>query len=378
MKLKFYTRKVLALLALSTAVTTSVDAQTVYFREGFGDFDQVSTLNPNNGGPRDYFAEGPSGTWYFYGAYKTTGTGCSAPHTANHIRFANGGASGVSTPFTDSGYIVTPVLNYGVSEVRVFRSRASRRLHIFATTDTAATSTNWTNVGYLHVDAPGSCTLESVIPITGGDNYKRLKIMARGGTDSDFDSITVVSVRDFSLPVKFSATQVNELNGSSQVTWNVASESNVKSYIIERSTNGVNFEKVGEVAANKSSVYSFTDNNQPAGVVYYRITAVDLDGKLTISGVLKAAAKLSDKILTINPSVVEGRTINIGLNRFEKGKLDVKIFNSVGQMVQTTSILNSSDFANFQINLNSQVSTGVYRVVLSGKTGQQVRNIIVK
>ncbi|MDA3616770.1 T9SS type A sorting domain-containing protein [Polluticaenibacter yanchengensis] len=378
MKLKFYTKKVLALLALSTVISTSSDAQTVYFREGFGDFDAISTTNPNNGGPKNYFAEGPSGTWYFYGAYKTTGTGCSAPHTANHIRFANGGASGVSTPFTDSGYIVTPVLNYGVSEVRVFRSRASRRLHIFATTDTAATSTNWTNVGYLHVDAPGSCTLESVIPITGGDNYKRLKIMARGGTDSDFDSITVVSVRDFSLPVKFSATQVNDLNGASQVTWNVASESNVKSYIIERSTNGISFEKVGEVAANKSSVYSFTDKSQPAGVVYYRITAVDLDGKLTMSSILRAAAKLSDKTLTINPSVVEGRTINIGLNKFEKGKLEVKIYNSVGQMVQATSILNNSDFANFQISLNSQVSTGIYRVVLAGKSGQQVRNIIVK
>ena len=378
MKLKFYTKKVLALLALTTAISTSVDAQTVYFREGFGDFSSISTEPPHKGGPIGYYAEGSSGTWYLFGTYRTSGTNCTAPHTADHIRFQNGNGSGATTPFSDSAYIVSPVFEYGVSEVRVFRSRASRRLHIFATTDTAATSTNWTNVGYLHVDAPGSCTLESVIPITGGDNYKRLKIMARGGTDSDFDSITVVSVRDFSLPVKFSATQVNELNGSSQVTWNVASESNVKSYIIERSTNGINFEKVGEVAANRSTVYSFTDNNQPAGVVYYRITAVDLDGKLTISGVLKAAAKLSDKTLTINPSVVEGRTINIGLNRFEKGKLDVKIYNSVGQMIQTTSILNNSDFASFQISLNSQVSAGVYRVVLAGKTGQQVRNIIVK
>jgi len=109
------------------------------------------------------------------------------------------------------------------------------------------------------------------------------------------------------LPVKllnFSAVKQNELV---KLTWSTTLEENSRLFDVERSVNGINFTKIGTVAAKGfSSVktdYIFDDKQPAAGLNYYRLKQVDLDGKYTYSAVVKVNfARQAGIRITPNPA----------------------------------------------------------------------------
>lgn len=70
---------------------------------------------------------------------------------------------------------------------------------------------------------------------------------------------------------------------SSLLNWKTASEINAAYYVIERSEDAVNFQRIGRVDATGISSlpveYFFTDNNPVTGYNYYRLRQVDRDGR---------------------------------------------------------------------------------------------------
>ncbi|MDB5251080.1 MAG: type sorting protein [Flaviaesturariibacter sp.] len=94
------------------------------------------------------------------------------------------------------------------------------------------------------------------------------------------------------LPVTFLGITAKKEAASVSIRWDVADEIDVRGYEVEKSTNGVNFTKVGSLSANGKPAYSFTDaaatNDQ---VVYYRVKNVDIDGRFKYSSVVKLNQK---------------------------------------------------------------------------------------
>jgi len=104
------------------------------------------------------------------------------------------------------------------------------------------------------------------------------------------------------LPLKFMNYQLR-ISNDKQVEniWSTSNEINVSHFNIQRSSNGKDFITIGKVKANNNSnnEYSFIDNNAVDGKSYYRVIAVDKDGKTTLS---------ETKLLSINSKL---STINI-------------------------------------------------------------------
>ena len=72
----------------------------------------------------------------------------------------------------------------------------------------------------------------------------------------------------------------NEVN----LNCTTAGEVNLKNYQIERSTDGFNFLKIGGMAAQNATHYSFTDSKLPnATKIFYRLKLLDIDGKFKYS-----------------------------------------------------------------------------------------------
>ena len=118
----------LLVLFISFLVTTNqASAQDVYWREGF---DAGTTEMPSSSSdPKiltGYFANLPTGSWYFYGTYRTTGTACVG-YGAGHLRTLSTG-QGLTV---DSGKLVTPVLDFGVTEIHFARCRSNRAYGFF-------------------------------------------------------------------------------------------------------------------------------------------------------------------------------------------------------------------------------------------------------
>lgn len=92
------------------------------------------------------------------------------------------------------------------------------------------------------------------------------------------------------LPVVFTALEAKLNNSATDLKWSTLSEKNNAKFIVERSTDMVNFIEIGLVKAvgnsNIKNTYTFTDVKPEAYTTnYYRIKQVDFDGKFAYSNI---------------------------------------------------------------------------------------------
>ena len=151
------------------------------------------------------------------------------------------------------------------------------------------------------------------------------------------------------LPVKFSSLDARAANNAVSLKWNVATEENVNGYEIERSADGRNYSKIGFVAADGQSSYSFVDS-KAISIAYYRIKSVDKDGKYGYSTiamvkagnsmiVLKAFPTPFIKNVSIqHPSAAAGSSITVSS---EDGRIVKSIVPAAGTQ-QTDIVLSSA------------------------------------
>lgn len=88
------------------------------------------------------------------------------------------------------------------------------------------------------------------------------------------------------LPVQGLNLQAAKGDEGVQLTWNSATTDAFNGYEVERSVDGVNFEKIGTVQANiKTNTYTFSDRvgSVNAAGVYYNIKGLKADGTIAFS-----------------------------------------------------------------------------------------------
>lgn len=115
------------------------------------------------------------------------------------------------------------------------------------------------------------------------------------------------------LPVTIIDFTAKKYNQSILLNWYATYETNFKKYEIERSTDGANFYKIGEVEGKNFANYSYTDNNLPnANNVYYRLRMINWDGSANQSKTvqLRVAENFYNAIIFPNP-VKEKLTIKL-------------------------------------------------------------------
>jgi Secretion system C-terminal sorting domain len=164
------------------------------------------------------------------------------------------------------------------------------------------------------------------------------------------------------LPLHFTNTKAWIKNNGVQIEWTAENEINVKEYAVEKSTDGRLFTKIATLNANSngSKNYSsldavpFNNNN------YYRIKAIDNDGRFMYSVIL--LVKISgDKEIIVYPNPVKrGEPLQISLQNITANKIEM--INTAGQIVYS----------------NSQKQTGSISIPIQGAwpAGQYIIRII--
>ena len=107
-------------------------------------------------------------------------------------------------------------------------------------------------------------------------------------------------------------------NGSSNLLeWSTATELNNDHFDIERSSNGISFEKIGIVKGSGNSStplhYQAADNHPLGGNNYYRLRQTDIDGKYAYSVVIIVANGAAKNGVKLYPNPCKDNlTINLG------------------------------------------------------------------
>jgi hypothetical protein len=90
------------------------------------------------------------------------------------------------------------------------------------------------------------------------------------------------------LPIKLESFTASLQGNTVLLNWIVSEEINVEKYEIEYSSNGINFENLGnKVSANNSRNYFVIHNSPVIGLNYYRLKTTDKDGKFYYSIIRK-------------------------------------------------------------------------------------------
>ncbi|HUH72990.1 MAG TPA: T9SS type A sorting domain-containing protein, partial [Chitinophagales bacterium] len=167
------------------------------------------------------------------------------------------------------------------------------------------------------------------------------------------------------LPVELiSFIGYNQTN-TNVLEWETASERNTEVFEVEHSINGVDWEKIGTVAASGFSnvplSYTYTDNNPLKGNNQYRLKMVDLDNTFEYSRIINIHVtddQLSYNIMTVYPNPSTD-IFNISIKSTENYIGVIQIMNVQGQIIQTLNRDINKGENTIQINLNS-LPQGIY------------------
>jgi hypothetical protein len=172
------------------------------------------------------------------------------------------------------------------------------------------------------------------------------------------DEWAFASSLNVALPIIFTHFTASSFEKNIVLNWSIADEKNVKEYQIEQSENGIDFSTIGKVEANLFSKYQFIDASKSnSSLAYYRIKAIDMDGKFILSKIIKFEKESKSTPIKIYPTIVSENTmIQIQHN---ESQAELMIYNMNGQLVKTQQVTSST--SNFALN---EISNGVYFVFI--------------
>jgi hypothetical protein len=142
-----------------------------------------------------------------------------------------------------------------------------------------------------------------------------------------------------------------------KVTWGTTNEVNTSRFEIEKSLDGINFSRVGNLQAQNGAVYNsyfFVDNKVSKGVTYYRLKMIDKDDKYTYSPVVKVGGK---KMLALNISPNPAHDILKIQHASAVAGSEIKVLSGDGRNLRSMAVATGK--TSTELNINS-LGKGVY------------------
>ena len=151
------------------------------------------------------------------------------------------------------------------------------------------------------------------------------------------------------LPVTLTNFKANKVNNhTAKLIWNTSSEINNSGFEVQRSTNGVIWEKInftpGHATTQIPQNYELTDENMPnAPVVYYQLKQIDFNGASQLSGIrtVRNDAKSEALALIVAPNPAKDNIMLSAANAMP-GNYAIRISDMNGKVVLNESINNDT------------------------------------
>ena len=193
----------------------------------------------------------------------------------------------------------------------------------------------------------------------------------RTGLDTGFNLNSDNRGRASKIVLHGSLVTFNASSGrhSFTLSWNTVAKNGCDHFDIERSLDGLHFEKMGEVKGNDDSkaeeLYSFMDNFHPVTArkydFYYRLREVDADGQISYSKILIArmynTKSLASLSITPDPAVND---ILVNVQLKENSYVVMKITDQDGNQIIKRSEKAEGGTNTFKLDGSNQLQSGRY------------------
>lgn len=165
------------------------------------------------------------------------------------------------------------------------------------------------------------------------------------------------------LPVSFTAVNAFNKNREVMIEWKMATEINSKEFIVEKSTDGINFSYLSTVKANGlNSFYQSIDEQPFQGANYYRIKYISFSEEVLYSKVVKVIVGTIGAEISVYPSSLIGGTTNLNFQNTPKGIYLIRAINAAGQILTKKQINHIGGSASYSILVSNATAAGIYTI----------------
>ena len=165
--------------------------------------------------------------------------------------------------------------------------------------------------------------------------------------------------------ISLTATAID--NKAISVKWVTSLEVNNKYFIVQHSTNGIDFYTIDTVASKSKSyaqtTYSITDISPISGINYYRLLQIDIDGKSTLSNTVFAIITPNDiNAFSVFPNPSHSN-VTLRVNCKKQENISMVIVDNKGAIIQSKKMALTVGTQYYNINI-AALPTGVYNISL--------------
>jgi hypothetical protein len=192
--------------------------------------------------------------------------------------------------------------------------------------------------------------------------------VAIDGTAGSNCSYTITAFNATVLSVTLKYFTAWKRPDANRLTWMTTDEKDFSQFEIEKSTDGVNFARIGKQTARGgiSTVTSYSfDDNAMKPVQFYRLKQLDINGKYTYSSVIRVNRNdvTNAKVIFCNKitSIFALRIIDM-----PSDQLSLKVIDNSGREVRSQNVRLTAGDNSIQINTGS-IPSGFYYLILSAE-----------
>lgn len=190
------------------------------------------------------------------------------------------------------------------------------------------------------------------------------------------------------LPIELTYFNGALENKSVKLQWQTATESSNDYFEIQRSSDGVTFEKLNQIDSKsldgnslQTLNYEITDLNPKKGINYYRLKQVDFSTESSYSRIVSVDFnKVGDFSFNVFPNPNDGHTFDISMEGIESGDaVSIIVYDITGHESYSKALkINESDNLNHSINLENKLASGIYMISASKGTSTFSKRLIVR
>ncbi len=176
------------------------------------------------------------------------------------------------------------------------------------------------------------------------------------------------------LPVVLESFDGINKGAVNYLNWETAEEQRFSHFELQRSANGIDFSKVATINANRKptgSTYAYVDERPYEGINIYRLNMVDMDGKITVSGIVKLIVKSGNGLaVSVHPNPVN-QQLNVALTGKADGIGQIQVLDIMGKMLHQTQMDGNSTIIDM-----SPYAKGSYMILYKDKSHHSVTKVI--
>ncbi len=192
-----------------------------------------------------------------------------------------------------------------------------------------------------------------------------------------------ITINKNALPVAVSSFEVQDNGCNALLQWSSESETDFSHYIVERSTNGIDFEFVQQILSLKltgTTGYSYTDENIN-GEMFYRLKMLNLDGTYKYTDIILVSTSCENQISNLNlyPNPIGFKSSNLNVSFINKKEsvvwITISNLNGTELMKFPTDAMIGDNTVGIDI---SNINAGTYIVAIQKSKGKVLSKQFVK